>query len=101
MPRLVGNIVNYRTFRIFNQPSYTMAKKTKKRKKTSTTVAHPSPLKYIKSQSRSLPVYQCHITENWAKMGLATAIVARQQPSGNFVVGTYLVDTFCLGVKDT
>ena len=78
-----------------------MAKKTKKRKKARTPVVRLSPAKYIKSKSRGLPVHECYITDGWQEMGIATVVVTRQQPSGNLIVGTYLVDTMCLGVKDT
>ena len=77
-----------------------MAKKSKKKRKKSTKqVVHMSPVKYIKLKSRGLPIHACHITENWEDMGLARVIVVRQQPSGNFIIGSYLVDVFCLGLK--
>ncbi len=31
---------------------------------------------------------------------MAHVIVTRMRPSGNLVMGSFLVDTFCLGVKD-
>lgn len=64
-------------------------------------MVHMSPIKYIKLKSRGLPIHACHITENWQDMGLASVIVVRQQPSGNFIIGSYLVDVFCLGLKKT
>jgi hypothetical protein len=33
--------------------------------------------------------------------GMATVLVCRKQPSGNFIVGMYLVDVLCLGLKIT
>ena len=81
--------------------SFTMAKKKNKRKKSSTPVVRLSPAKYIKTKARHLPIHECHITEGWEDSGLATVIVTRRQPSGNLIIATYLVDTFCLGVKNT
>ena len=76
-----------------------MAKKKTKRKKSSAPVVRLSPTKYIKTKARHLPIHECHITDGWEDSGLATVIVTRRQPSGNLIIGTYLVDTFCLGVK--
>lgn len=60
-----------------------------------------SPTKYIRTKSRSLPIHECRITDEWEEAGTAMVMVARQQPSGNLVIGHYLVDTLCLGLKDT
>lgn len=60
-----------------------------------------SPKKYILTRARSLPVHQCYITEGWQESGNATIVVARRHTTGHFTIGTYLVDLYCLGVKDT
>lgn len=60
-----------------------------------------SPANYIRLKGRSLPIVNCYINEEWQKDGLAFIIVARQHQSGSYTMGKYLVDTFCLGVKDT
>lgn len=63
---------------------------------------HPlSPAKYIQLKGRSLPIASCHINSDWQEAGMANIIVVRKHQSGNFTIGHYLVDTFCLGVKDT
>ena len=43
------------------------------------------------------------ISANWQKgdLGLVQILVARQQPDGNICFGVYLVDKFCLGLKNT
>lgn len=38
--------------------------------------------------------------QNWKENGLAVVVVARRQPDGNIVFGNYLVDYYCLGVKN-
>lgn len=48
-----------------------------------------------------MPIYKCYITPHWAEAGEAHIIVARKNQRGDLVVGSYLVDTFCLGLKDT
>ena len=79
-----------------------MAKKKKNRrnKNTSNAPVRLSPEKYVKTTARQLPIKACMITQNWQVMGLASVVVTRERPSGNLVMGLYLVDTMCLGVKD-
>lgn len=60
-----------------------------------------SPEKYIRLKARTLPVVACYINENWQECGEAHILVVRSHKSGNYTVGGYLVDTYCLGVKDT
>ena len=60
-----------------------------------------SPEKYIKTQARSLPVAECWISEGWQSHGICNIIVARRHKTGNITAGVYLVDLYCLGVKDT
>ena len=38
---------------------------------------------------------------DWQDSGLAVIVVARRQPDGNIVFGNYLVDYYCLGLKNT
>lgn len=60
-----------------------------------------SPESYIKSRARNLPIYKCYINENWAESGFATILISRKHVNGNFTFSVYLVDVYCLGVKDT
>jgi len=60
--------------------------------------------KAILRQARSYPLYECLISDNWNKMetsGLVEILVARQQPDGDICFGVYLIDTYCLGLKNT
>jgi hypothetical protein len=59
-----------------------------------------SPEKYIKTQARSLPVYECLINDDWQSTGICSIIIARQHVTGNITFGLYLVDIYCLGLKD-
>jgi len=72
----------------------------------------PSDSRYIHSReyfrvenriykARRWPVYECLINPSWKESGLANILLSRQQPDGNIVFGAYLVDLFCLGLKDT
>ena len=57
----------------------------------------------ILRRARDFPFFECRISANWQKddLGLVQILVARQQPDGNICFGVYLVDKFCLGLKNT
>lgn len=57
--------------------------------------------RHIIRQARSYPLDGCWIQTDWKESGLAVVVVARQQPNGNIVFGNYLVDYYCLGLKNT
>lgn len=63
--------------------------------------SNTSPENYIKTRARNLPLDKCYINESWADSGFASIIVSRKHINGNFTFGVYLVDLYCLGVKDT
>ena len=46
------------------------------------------------------PVEACYLNADWKEQGLARIVVTRSQESGKAMVGVFLVDIFCLGVKD-
>lgn len=60
-----------------------------------------SPENYIRQRARSLPLYECRINSDWKESGLASIVVARCHTNGNITACSYLVDTYCLGVKDS
>ncbi|MDR3267777.1 MAG: DUF1186 domain-containing protein [Tannerella sp.] len=72
---------------------------SKKKKKQS--MQPQSPWQYIRSKGRKLPIAECLINEDWKENGMANILIVRQHKSGNYTIGGYLVDTFCLGLKDT
>lgn len=51
--------------------------------------------------ARRYPVHECLINPSWADKGLATILLSRRQPNGDLIFGLFLVDVWCLGVKDT
>lgn len=58
---------------------------------------------YIKNASK-YPIYECLINSDWQgekEYGLVRILLSRQQPNGNIVFATYLVDIYCLGLKNT
>ncbi len=60
-----------------------------------------SPYRFMRKKARTLPIGKCYIAPpDWLESGMAHVIVTRVRPSGNLVMASFLVDTFCLGVKD-
>ncbi|MBI4334259.1 MAG: hypothetical protein HY673_23630 [Chloroflexi bacterium] len=51
--------------------------------------------------SGNYPVHECLINPSWQKRGLAHILLSRRKPDGGFVFGVYLVDLYCLGLKNT
>ncbi len=64
-----------------------------------------SPTVYIKTKTKDLPYGICYSTydeyHNESHSGLDTVIVSRVMPSGKLIVGMYLMDLYCLGIKNT
>ena len=72
----------------------------KKKKKKNQSKAF-SEIDYIKNRVRNLPTGKCYLNENWEKGGEAIAIVTRCHPKGTLTAGVFLIDSFCLGLKDS
>lgn len=47
------------------------------------------------------PVVSARMSTNLSEEGLGTLTIARQEAEGRLVVGVYLVDVLCLGIKNT
>jgi len=58
------------------------------------------PLRYIR-QARSYPIEGCWVQQAGMRAALPSSPSRRRQPNGNIVFGNYLVDLYCLGLKDT
>jgi len=63
------------------------------------TIRTQDPLKTGAALS-GLPVFMCMIDENWKDAGIANILVTRKMPNNNYIVAIYLVDFWCLGVKN-
>lgn len=77
-----------------------MAKK-KKGKVIALKPVQQSAENYIRNNARLLPIVECIINEDWESAGICNIVVARKHKNGNITAGLYLVDMFCLGLKDT
>src|SRR5262245_3324513 len=55
----------------------------------------------LAGRATELPVHQCFVNRKWKQAGLAQVMVSRKLPDGKSLMGAYLVDVWCLGVKDS
>ena len=55
---------------------------------------------YFINHAREYPLVGSWIMAGWQEKGLTPVVVARQHPHDRVVFATYLVDYYCLGVKD-
>ena len=74
-----------------------------RKKKSQSLFLSSSPLstKARILQARKYPIYECLINSGWEEHGLADILLSRKQPDGKMVLGRYLVDRYCLGLKRT
>lgn len=47
------------------------------------------------------PIYECKALKNWDEIGISPVCVVRELDKNMYVFISYLVDFWCLGVKDT
>lgn len=71
------------------------------KKKAGKVIQMLSPENYIRTKARTLPIHECLVNAEWHKAGFANLVIARSHTNGNITVCFYLIDLFCLGVKDT
>jgi hypothetical protein len=68
-------------------------------------VPRPKPIDFhgetrILEQARDYPILGCWMMEGWQEQGITPVIVARTQPDDRVVYGAFMVDIFCMGVKN-
>jgi hypothetical protein len=65
----------------------------------------PKPISFrgsfeILEQAAEFPILGCWVMEGWQESGLTPVVVARQASADEIIYGCFLVDYYCLGVKD-
>ena len=55
---------------------------------------------YLIKNAKNYPLFECLINTDWQDKGLAHILLARRQPNNKLILGVYLVDIFCLGLKN-
>ncbi len=73
---------------------------SKKKKAQNKQEASMSPEKYIRTKVRSLEIGKCYRTNDINGDGLIYVVITRNHNGGKKSVGAFLVDEYCLGVKD-
>ena len=83
-----------------------LAKKAAKRKAVLATKKYVGEVGGLVPHGRqtmpiaSAPIHECLIPESLFDIGIGNVIVSRKMPNGFIGVAFFLVDVFCLGVKD-
>ena len=81
-----------------------LQKRTQRKKKLVQRAIHESaserPTSVLR-RAREFPFLGAWVQRDWQQYGIASMIVARTQPDDNITFGRFLVDTFCVGLKDT
>ena len=68
-------------------------------------VSRPKPISFqsanqVLQQAREYPILGCWVMTEWQNRGLTPVVVARKQPEERVIYGSFLVDLYCLGVKN-
>ena len=79
-----------------------MATKTNKNKKKQAVAPPPlTPKQYVKQRARKIPIVHAFMNTNFLGVGLASIILVRQQGGNKYLVAIFMVDVFCMGIKNT
>src|SRR4030066_1818254 len=52
-------------------------------------------------KAKQFPINECLVNEDWQGKGLANILLSRRQPNNELIIGVFLVDIYCLGLKNT
>jgi len=72
----------------------------KKRARSSDSNEYSHRIRLIKN-AKIYPLHECLIDKEWQDRGLAQIFLSRRQPNNKLTLGVYLVDIYCLGLKNT
>jgi len=76
-----------------------MAKK-KAKKKQGQAQQFLSPEKFLRERMRSVEIGKCYVSDGIWEQGMGHVLVSRKHTGGKVSFGNFLIDTYCLGVKD-
>lgn len=74
---------------------------SKKKKSNQPQKQSLTPDKFIQQKARSLDIWKCWISKDFKKAGEGIILISRLQKDGKLCYAGYLVDIYCVGVKDT
>ncbi len=72
-----------------------------KKKKRSQGQQFLSPEQYVKQRARTLKIGKCYISSDIEEAGEGHVIISRVHTGGRVSIGVYLLDIWCVGVKDS
>ena len=75
-------------------------KLAKKKKKRGVTVKKPTLSMKKAKPYAGFPIYECLIPTDLFTSGLGELLVTRRAPNGDIAMSAFVIDVFCLGVKD-
>ena len=80
-------------------------RKDKERKKSNALTpfglnSHSYKTELIK-RAEQFPIFECLLNQDWQEKGLAHILLSRKQSNNEFIIGVFLVDIHCLGLKNT
>ena len=80
--------------------------KRMKKKKVRDKCKKPNMLKNLSSALRAInksgqyPIYECLINDDGMDVGMVNLLVSKRNEAGDIILAAFLVDMYCLGVKD-
>ena len=78
-----------------------LAEKARKRKRSVEKRKHDVSLFKAKASAYAIfPIHECLIPDNFFEVGLGSVIVSRKAPDGRIALSAFVVDIYCLGVKN-
>ena len=75
-------------------------KLAKKKQKRKATVKQTTPSMKKAKAYASYPIHECLIPDDLFNSGIGELVVTRRIPNGNIAMSAFVIDVFCLGVKD-
>lgn len=75
--------------------------KQKQKKKRTSGFAAVSTEKAVIRRANRYPIHECLISGEWQEKGIAAIAVVRRQSETMVIFGVYIIDLYCLGVKNT
>lgn len=83
-----------------------MAKKAFKRKAKESNRNRMKKTRGVFTSGRQMalaansPVHECYVSKGLFEIGIGNVVLSRKMPDGNIAFSIFLVDTFCLGIKN-
>jgi hypothetical protein len=78
-----------------------LARKAAKRKKALATRRKEFPAQASSvAFAAEMPIHECLIPGTLKDQGIGNVVISRKMPNGDIAAGFFLVDTYCLGVKN-